>query len=113
MNRILLSIAIAGSMLFAAACSSTSEKGEGMEGGMGDAQSQFEKVLKDAEAAYKDVDQMGGAWVFTNKQIEEAKTKAAAKKYDEALALAKEAYDQSVLAKAQFESQKKAGPTLF
>ncbi|MDH5324442.1 MAG: hypothetical protein OEZ68_03985 [Gammaproteobacteria bacterium] len=78
-----------------------------------DTQTQVGSMIAQAEAAFKAVDQLGGAWVNTEDMIVEAKTKASKNEIDAALKLAKEAYDEAVLAKAQFDSQKSAGPTLF
>jgi hypothetical protein len=45
--------------------------------------------------------------------MDEAKKAAEANDYAKALELANEAYDQSLLAKQQFEGQVSAGPHLF
>lgn len=82
------------------------------EGG-GAIQDQYNSAIKDAESSYKEVDQLGAAWAYTEDLITEAKQKASQNKLEEALALAKEALQQSKSAKEQMEGQKKAGPYLF
>jgi len=103
---IFLLLNISGCSLFSGASDGPGESG-------GDVQEQYSKMLSNAEAAYKTVDQAGGAWAYTEELINDAKQKASENKYDEALALAKEAYGQAKAAQVQLESQKKAGPYLF
>ena len=112
MNRLLLPASLAATLLLLTACGSTGDVAESASGGS-DSKSQYEKVMKDAEAAYKEVDKAGGAWAYTEDTLGEAKKAAEANDFAKALELAKEAYDQSVLAKQQFEGQVNAGPYLF
>ena len=112
MNKPFLLASLAASILLLTACGSTSEVTETAAGGS-DLKFQYEKTIKDAETAYKTVDQAGGAWVYTEEKMAEAKKAAEANDYAKALELAKEAHDQSLLAKQQFDNQSNAGPTLF
>ena len=111
MNRILLPVSLMASLVLVTACSSTGDMSAAA--GSADAKGQFETAIKDAENAFKAVDQVGGGWAFTEDMMDDAKKAAAANDFDKALQLAKEAYDQSVMAKQQYESQMNAGPTMF
>ena len=97
---------MSGCSLFTATEGGSSEDG-------GDAQAQYDKMINSAEATYKEVDQMGGAWAYTDELISDAKKMATEKKFNEALELAKEALAQAKAAQSQFDDQKKAGPYLF
>jgi hypothetical protein len=112
MNKILLPVGITVSLMMFSACSSSAGKNEATAGA-DDTKAQYEKTLKDAETVFKAVDQVGGGWAFTEDMMSDAKKAAASNDYGKALQLAKEAYDQSVMAKQQYDSQIKAGPTLF
>jgi hypothetical protein len=79
----------------------------------GDTQTQFEQVYKQAEDAYKKVKDAGGAWAYTEDTLKEARQAADAKDYDKATKLAKNALEESEIARVQFEGQKQAGPYLF
>lgn len=107
---------VLGSMLLTASlsvgCGLFSGPGEDMADS-GTTQERYNQTLKDAEAAYAEVDKMGGAWAFTEELISDAKSKAAQNKLNEAITLAKEALFQSRTAKEQLLAQKKAGPYLF
>jgi outer membrane murein-binding lipoprotein Lpp len=111
MNKVLLPAALAASMLLAA-CGSTGDVAETASAGS-DLKTQYEKALKEAESAYKAVDQVGGAWAYTEEKMDEAKKAAETNDFAKALQLAKEAYDESMIAKQQFEGQVNAGPYLF
>jgi len=111
MNRILLPVSFAASLVLLTACGSAGEVKTA--GAAGDAKAQYEKTIKEAESVFKSVDKVGGGWAFTEDMMDDAKKAAAANDYDKALKLAKEAYDQGMLAKQQYESELKAGPTLF
>lgn len=112
MNRLLLTTSLAASLLLFTACGSTGEVAETASGDS-DLKSQYEKTIGEAETSYKAVDQVGGAWAYTEEKIDEAKKAAETKDYAKALELAKEAHDESLLAKQQLEGQVNAGPTLF
>ena len=112
MNKVLLAAALAAFLLWLSACGSSGEVAETASAGS-DLKAQYEKTLKDAEAAYKAVDQVGGAWAYTEDKMAEAKKAAEANDFGKALALAKEAYDESLIAKQQFDGQVNAGPYLF
>jgi len=107
---------VLGGLLLTAALSAGCGLFSGPDGDLSDAgsaQERYDQTLKDAEAAYAEVDKMGGAWAFTEELISDAKSKAAKNQLNEATALAKEALFQSRTAKEQFTGQKKAGPYLF
>ncbi|MGD8594386.1 MAG: hypothetical protein PVF82_16250 [Gammaproteobacteria bacterium] len=112
MSRFLLPASLAASLLLLTACGSTGEVAESASASS-DTKSQYEKAIKEAETAFKAVDQVGGAWAYTEEKMDEAKKAAASNDFAKALDLAKEAYDQSMLAKQQFENQVNAGPYLF
>ncbi|KPJ91826.1 MAG: hypothetical protein AMJ53_10675 [Gammaproteobacteria bacterium SG8_11] len=112
MKKLLLPVSLAASLLLVNGCGSTGEMAE-TSSADSDLKSQYEKTIKDAETAFKAVDQVGGAWVYTEEKMDEAKKAAQANDFSKALELAKEAHDQSLLARQQFESQVNAGPTLF
>lgn len=111
MKKVLLTMSVVASLALVSACASTGETSEAA--GASDNKAQFDKTIKDAETAFKAVDQLGGGWAYTEEMMDDAKKAAAANDYDKALKLAKEAYDQSVMAKQQYEGQLNAGPTLF
>jgi hypothetical protein len=111
MRNVFLPIIATASLVLFTACSSTGKQNEA--GVVTDSKAQFDKAIKEAESAFKAVDQVGGGWAFTEEMIDEAKKAASANDYGKALQLAKEAYDQSIMAKQQHESQVNAGPTLF
>jgi hypothetical protein len=112
MSRVLLTATVAASLLWLTGCASSGEVAETASAGS-DLKSQYEKILKDAESAYKAVDQAGGAWAYTEDKMADAKKAAAANDFGKALELAKDAYDESLLAKQQSEGQVNAGPYLF
>ena len=112
MNRVLLPAALAASLLWLTACGSSGSVAETASVGP-DLKTQYEKTLKDAESAYKAVDQVGGAWAYTEDKMADAKKAAEANDFSKALELAKEAYEESLLAKQQSEGQVNAGPYLF
>ncbi|WP_455209889.1 hypothetical protein [Kaarinaea lacus] len=112
MNKFLLPASVVAFLLLLTACGSTGEVTETTPASS-DLKSQYEKTIIEAESAYKSVDQAGGAWAYTEEKLDESKKAAEANDYAKALELAKEARDQSLLAKQQFESQVTAGPTLF
>ena len=112
MNRF-LAIGTMSLVFLLAACSTTSEQAVSEPAGAMDDQSKYTALITKAEAAFKEASQMGAAWAYTEDMIKDAKTRASQNQFDEAIKLAKEAYDEAVLAKAQFESQKDAGPYLF
>ena len=112
MTRLLLPASLAASLIMLAACSSTGEVADAASASS-DVKSQYEKTIKEAETAFKSVDQVGGAWAYTEEKMDEAKKAAEANDFAKALDLAKDAYEQSLLAKQQFENQINAGPALF
>lgn len=112
MNRVLISACLAAWLLMLNACGSTGESLQSASAGP-DLKAQYEKAIKDAETAFKAVDQMGGAWAYTEELMGEAKKAAQANDFAKALEFAKEAHGQSLLAKQQFEGQVTAGPYLF
>lgn len=112
MKRLLIPASLVASVFVLTACGSTGEVADSASTGS-DLKSQYENTIKIAEAAYKSVDQVGGAWAYTEEKLDEAKKAAAANDFAKALELAKEAHDQSLLAKQQFDGQANAGPTLF
>lgn len=112
MNKPYLVASFAASILLLTACGSTNEVTEPVSGGS-NLKSQYDKTIKEAETAFKTVDQVGGAWAYTEEKMDEAKKAAEANDYSKALVLAKEAHDQSLLAKQQFDNQINAGPALF
>ena len=111
MKRIAVLTHLVALIMLTSACSSTPQKDDDAQGN--DMQVQYTKLINEAETTYKEVDQMGGAWAYTEELIQEARTKASQNKYDEAIKLAKDAYDEAISAKTQFESQINAGPYLF
>ena len=112
MSRFLLPTIIAAFLIFLTACNSSVETGEAAAN-TADSKAEFEQTIEQAEAAYKAVDQVGGGWTLTEQMMDESKKAAAGNDYASALQLAKDAYDQSVMAKQQHESQINAGPTRF
>lgn len=74
---------------------------------------QFDELYARAEAAYKEVDKLGGAWAYTGDLLKEASEHAAKKDFGKAIPLAKAVIAESEMALQQFRSQQGAGPHLF
>ena len=73
----------------------------------------YDELLKQVTDDLKELDSAGGAWAYTDELIEKAQEAAKAKDFDKAMKILKDASSETKLARAQLESQKKAGPSLF
>lgn len=92
------------------------------EGGSGSSESasaamtgngEYDAMLAEVTAKHKALAKEGGAWTISEDALEKAAEAAKNKEFDKAIKLLKEVNDEVALAKAQFESQKNAGPHLF
>ncbi len=100
---------LAAATLALGACASDGKQA----GGGGGETANYDSQLKAVQAAYAQLDQNGGAWVFTSEMIENAKKAASEGKSEEALKLLAKAKFEVDAAGKQQDEQKKAGPVLF
>lgn len=106
-----LSIMMTGCSLF-----SSSEQAEGGSTSGGSSMSgnaAYDNMLAEVTAQYKALAKEGGAWSVSEEALEKAAEAAKNKEFDKAIKLLKDVQDETVLAKAQFEQAKNAGPHLF
>ena len=116
MKKYFLSIVLLSSVILVmSGCSLFSEGAgdSGKSGGGGEKQSAYETMLKQVTEEYKEVDKMGAAWAYTDETLEKAAEAAKINDFDKAMKLLKSAEEETQLARAQFEQQKKATSTLF
>jgi len=103
------SLSITGCSLFESTEGESSESSSAATTGNAD----FDNMLAKVSARHKEVSKMGGAWTTPEDLLDQATEAAKNKEFDKAMKLLKEADTEVELAKAQFESQKNAGPHLF
>ena len=104
---------VSGLLLSLSGCSLFSSGASNQFGSDSKKSGEFESMYKQTLEEYTGLDKEGGAWVETSDMLDNAVAAAKVNDYNKAMKLLNTATEQTKLARAQFEAQRKATSTLF